>query len=157
MEFDKNTDMVLYMRDNKNTPVGVIYAKKDTSIYDDVLVTLGWSKFNKNFGKFDKARGRDIAKVRCDRAYTYASSIPILNTGILLDLNTPLINGLNIPYIFQSNFIKYIDKIRETLNIEESAIYILPIVSNDTILDAAVLNGKTPIRYNRTSYFKFNY
>lgn len=162
-------NVIMYVRNKKNTPVGVLYFQNTGMMSPDdfPVVVIGWSKANKT-DTFTKVFGKEIATKRAIKAQKWASEVlPTIDLSIMVSLGDEsfVSNTANVPYAIKDNLDYYLSKAKDRLGVTtDSVMFIMPIMdkfvditnvlmkgvsSNDTdlTLDTSRLKTTTRTRY----------
>jgi len=128
-------EMIMYVRDKKNAPIGATYYKStglsvgDTG--DTRVVVMGWSKAYKT-DTFTKKMGRTIATKRATKAINWVNGDNTDLTGNLLFVGSEELNAQidSIPFVIKNNLNYYLDAAKEGLGFgsDKEVVFVLPVI-----------------------------
>ena len=151
LDINRKTEAVMYLRGDKNNPLGYIYFKYDNINNTDVIC-IGWSKVNRVFDKFDKSRGQTIAIKRGYKTTDWA------HTQKSFDMTSHIgsIHHSNIPFTLKDNIEMYFDKAKRHFSISSDVVFIISATETNFVFggDELPTDGKIE---TKTIYTKILY
>lgn len=116
---------IVYVRNRKNTPIGVTYFQRtNVHVGDKEVITMGWSKACK-CDTFTKKQGKTIATKRAEKATKWvanaADNIDIVTSEDIRSIDA-------IPFVIKENISYYFNTAKENLGIDGDAIIVVPVV-----------------------------
>lgn len=121
-------ELIMYVRDKKNTPIGATYFGRTAMDVDgSAVVVMGWSKACKT-DVFTKKTGREIANKRAIKAGKWLANGGTVNKDILLYSQEYVDETQSVPFIIKDNLKYYLDTAKDALGIEGEAIFVVPVL-----------------------------
>ena len=150
-------DMIMYVRDKKNNPVGVfVFQQIDETIGTKPVVCVGWSKANRNHEKFDKAFGKTVARTRSDKAINWVSK-----ANNETDIGSTVVDSEHfkattktVPYVVKNDLNIHLNKAKISLGIHEETIFVFPIIEEFAELQDCFSSDAKPKLHRKTRYSK---
>jgi len=152
IEIDRKHEVVMYIRGNKNQPLGYIYFKY-SKISDSNVISIGWSKVNSKHDTFNKERGQNIAIKRGYKSNNWVVNSSNVNDSIA---SAEVLQFGNIPFILKDNIYTYFNKAKYHFRLKGPVIFVMPIIERSFIFSGNEMMSDGKIE-TKTRYIKVMY